>query len=70
MYVESFAQKVTQALQASPVVDHSALIQNLSHQENLGVIDTLREMERRGTLRRELQRGDDGKLVLRYVRVG
>jgi len=70
MYVESFAQKVTAALQANAVVDHSALIQNLSHQENLGVIDTLRELERRGVLRRELQRGEDGKLVLRYVRVG
>lgn len=70
MYVESFAQKVSQALQASPVVDHSALIQNLNHQENLGVVDTLREMERRKLLKRELQRGDDGKLVLRYVRVG
>jgi hypothetical protein len=70
MYVESFAQKVTTALQANAVVDHSTLIQNLSHQESLGVIDTLREMERRGQLRRELQRGEDGKLVLRYVRVG
>lgn len=70
MYVESFAQKVTQALQASPTVDHSALLEGLTHQENLGVVDTLREMERRGQLRRELQRGEDGKLVLRYVRVG
>ena len=70
MYVESFAQKVKDALQANPVVDHSALIQNLTHQENLGVVDTLREMQRRNELKRELQRGEDGKLVLRYARVG
>lgn len=69
MYVDSFASKVTAALQASPTVDHAALVENLTHQERLGVMDTISELERQGKLKRELQRGTDGKLKLRYTRV-
>lgn len=72
MYVQEFADKVTAALQANAVVDHAALIGNLTHQERLGVLDTIREMERQGKLKRDMTQRDatTGKLVLRYVRVG
>jgi len=70
MYVKSVEDKVKAALQAKSPIDHSEINQNLTHQENIGLIDTIREMERLGLLKREMQRNERGKLVLRYVRVG
>lgn len=71
MYVKSVEDKVSQALQSAPEVLHATLLDGLTHQERLGLIDTIREMERQGLLKRDISTRDaNGKLVLRYLRVG
>lgn len=70
MFVKSLADKVVAALQTQSPLPHSTLATNLTHQESIGMLDTIRELQRVGVLRRELIRGEDGKLVLHYVRVG
>jgi hypothetical protein len=70
MYVKSVEDLLTTRLQAKPEVDHSELLDGLTHQERLGLIDTIREMERTGKLKRTMARNEQGKLVPRYVRVG
>lgn len=70
MYVKSVEDLLTTRLQAKASVPHSELLDGLTHQERLGLIDTIREMERTGKLKRTLQRNESGKLVPVYVRVG
>jgi len=70
MYVKSVEDKVKAALAAKSPVAHSEINQNLTHQESIGLIDTIREMERLKLLKRELSRNAEGKLVLQYTRVG
>lgn len=71
MYVVSVEEKLTAALQNAPAVTHEAIIQDMQHHERIGFIDTVREMERNGLLKRDLSERDaNGKRVLRYLRVG
>lgn len=70
MYVKSVEEKVLAALASQSPLPHSAISGNLTHQESIGLLDTVREMQRVGLLRRELIRNEAGKLVLHYVRVG
>lgn len=70
MYVKSVEDLLTTRLQAAPSVNHADLLEGLTHQERLGLIDTIREMERTGKLKRTMQRNELGKLVPVYVRVG
>ena len=70
MYVKSVEDLLTTRLQAKPEVGHAELLDGLTHQERLGLIDTIREMERAGKLKRTMQRNESGKLVPVYVRVG
>jgi hypothetical protein len=70
MYVKSVDDLLTTRLQAKPEVLHSELLDGLTHQERIGLVDTIREMERAGKLKRTLQRNESGKLVPVYLRVG
>ena len=70
MYVKSVEDLLTTRLQAKPEVPHAELLDGLTHQERLGLLDTIREMERNGKLKRTMQRNELGKLVPVYVRVG
>lgn len=70
MYVKSVETLLVTRLQAKPEVLHSELLDGLTHQERIGLIDTIREMERAGKLKRTMQRNTEGKLVPVYVRVG
>lgn len=71
MYVVSVQEKLTRALQNAPAVTHAEFVQGLEHHERIGLLDTVREMERNGLLKRDLsQRDERGKMILRYVRVG
>jgi hypothetical protein len=71
MYVKSLEDKFKTALQASPSVTHESIVDGLTHQERIGMLDTVREMERLGMLRRDLSERDaNGRRVLRYVRSG
>lgn len=71
MYVKSVEEKLTAALQASPAVSHASILVGLEHRERIGLLDTVREMERQGLLKRDLSERDErGKMVLRYLRVG
>jgi hypothetical protein len=71
MYVKSVEEKLTSALQASPAVTHAQILEGLEHQERLGLLDTVREMQRNGLLKRDLtERDERGKPILRYIRVG
>lgn len=70
MYVKSVEDLLVARLQANKEVAHSDLLEGLSHQERLGLLDTIREMARTGKLKRTLQRNEQGKLVPVYQRVG
>jgi len=71
MYVKSVEDKLKAALQASPAVTHAQIVEGMEHVERLGLLDTVREMERNGLLKRDLtQRDERGKMILRYLRVG
>lgn len=70
MYVKSVEDLLTARLQAKPEVGHAELLDGLTHQERIGLVDTIREMERTGKLKRTMQRNESGKLVPVYVRVG
>lgn len=70
MYVKSVEELLKQKLQAKPEVLHSELLDGLTHQERIGLVDTIREMERSKLLKREMWRNEQGKLVPRYIRVG
>lgn len=71
MYVASVEEKLTAALQAAPAVTHQQIVQGMEHQERIGFLDTVREMERNRLLKRDLsERDEKGKRVLRYLRVG
>jgi hypothetical protein len=71
MYVVSVQEKLTAALQSTPSVTHDEFVKGLQHNERLGLLDTVREMQRKGLLRRDISERDaDGKMVLRYVRIG
>ena len=69
MYVKSVEDLLVDRLQAKPEVAHSELLDGLTHQERLGLMDTIREMARTGKLKRTLQRNEQGKLVPVYQRV-
>ena len=70
MYVKSVEDLLVARLQAKSEVAHSELLDGLTHQERLGLVDTIREMARTGKLERTLQRNEQGKLVPVYKRVG
>lgn len=71
MYVKSVEEKVSSALQASPAVTHAQIVEGMEHHERIGLLDTVREMERNGLLKRDLSERDErGKRILRYIRVG
>lgn len=71
MYVESLATKVKTALQSSQAVTHESLLSGLSHEERVGMLDTLRQLEKEGVLNRDLSlRDENGRMILRYVRKG
>ncbi len=71
MYVKSVEDKLKSALQTSPAVTHAQIVEGMEHQERIGLLDTVREMERNGLLKRDLtQRDERGKMILRYIRVG
>jgi len=69
MYVESVAEKVRTALKANAIVPHTVLVDTFSHPERVGWYETIVEMERRGEVKRQLIRNEQGKLVLHYIRV-
>lgn len=71
MYVVSVQEKLTKALQSAPEVLHSEFVAGLEHHERIGLLDTVREMERNKLLKRDVTKKDErGKMVLRYLRVG
>jgi len=70
MYVKSVEDLLTSRLQEKPEVGHAELLDGLTHQERIGLLDTIREMARTGKLKRTMQRNEAGKLVPVYVRVG
>ena len=70
MYVKSVEDLLTARLQEKPEVAHAELLDGLTHQERLGLLDTIREMARTKKLERTLQRNEQGKLVPVYKRIG
>ena len=60
--------KIVQALQANPALEHGVFAATLEHRDRQYLLDTVRDMERRGLLRRDLTLKRDGKAVLRYLR--
>lgn len=70
MYIKSVEDLLVARLQAKPEVGHAELLDGLTHQERIGLVDTIREMARKGKLKRELRRNEEGKLVPVYSRAG
>jgi hypothetical protein len=71
MYSKSLEAKIVQALQSKPEVLHSELLVGLEHGERLAMLDTVREMARNGLLKRDISQKDaNGRMILRYLRVG
>jgi len=69
MYLESLREKIAAKLQSNPTLVHSQLIEELNHNERQALLDTVREMEKRGVLTRDLsEKNADGKSILRYLR--
>jgi len=60
--------KIVQALQANPALEHGTFADTLEHRERQYLLQTVRDMENRGLLRRDLSLKRDGKAVLRYLR--
>lgn len=70
MYVKSVEEKLTSALQANPAVNYGEFAKTLDYQEQRGLLDTVRVMEKSGKLKRDLSEKVDNKAVLRILRVG
>ena len=68
MYVKSVEEKLTSALQANETVNYGEFAAQLNFPEQRGLLDTVRDMEKRGLLRRDLSEKVDGKAVLRILR--
>ena len=62
-------QKVLDALQASPTLDHEALAASMDYRERKSLLGTIRELERQGLVKRDMSERRDGRRVLRYIRV-
>jgi DNA-binding HxlR family transcriptional regulator len=63
-------EKVTAALDgASGDLSYDEFVATLDSRERHVLMDTLRDMEKRGLIRRALPKGEDGKRVLRIQRV-
>ena len=61
--------KLLQAVQASGVVEHETFVGSLDHRECLNLLPTVRDMEKRGLIRRDISEKRDNRRVLKYVRV-
>jgi len=71
MYLASLQEKISLALQTSPELVHSEFVKSLDHREQIALLDTVREMQKRKLLKRDIsQKTEDGKMILRYLRVG
>lgn len=62
-------QKVLDALQATPTLDHEALANLMDYRERKNLLGTMRELERQGLVKRDMQERREGRRVLRYIRV-
>lgn len=67
--MNSVEQKLRDALQANPVVVHEAFVDTLDHREKIMLLDTVRDLQKRGVLKRDISEKVEGHAVLKYVRV-
>lgn len=61
--------KIVAMLVTNPTLEHETLQAGLNFSERQWLLSTVRDMEQRNILRRDLTLKRDGKAVLRYLRV-
>lgn len=67
--MQELEEKLISSLTAQGAVEHETLIASLDARERFMLLATVRDMEKRGLLKRDLSEKRDGRAVLRYVRV-
>lgn len=67
--MNSVEQKLRDAIQAQGTVTHEDFIQTLDHREKIMLLDTVRELQKRGVLKRDISEKVEGRSVLKYVAV-
>lgn len=60
--------KLLEALEAAEAVDHETFVEGLDHREKIMLLQTARDLQKRGLLVRDLSERREGRRVLRYIR--
>lgn len=61
-------EKLLAVLASQPEVEHEVFVESLDHNEQVRLLDTVRDMQNRGLIRRDLSEKRDGRRVLKYAR--
>lgn len=64
--MSDLSDKVFAAVQASGSVEHEALVETLNYNERQHLLNTVREMQKNGLIKRDVSERRDGHIVLKY----
>jgi len=62
-------EKVLAAMQPTGVVEHEVLVETLDYNERFHLLNTVRDMQKAGLLKRDIDEKRDGRRVLKYRKV-